>query len=330
MLFILEKVNHLKNVKNLEGPEINAEYSGGSPTGKADAISTKIKGPSKTADTIAMVRVGESRRPGDERICYDPYAIRFISQEVLEFATRNPEKYRAFLAQNERLVPGVGNSIVARVRYFDDVVSSFIGDGLEQLVILGAGYDTRPYRIEGLKNVTVFEVDQLATQKIKVEKIKEIFGSLPRHVTYVSVDIGVDTLSQRLLESGYDRSRKTLFIMEGLLMYLSPGTVDETLSFIAHNSGRHSAIVFDYIPQSVVDGTCELEAGKNWRKGVMDVGEPFRFGIKEGEIETFLTQRGFSNVRNITSRDYKKTYFFGKNEGREINSLLSFAYAVVE
>lgn len=277
-----------------------------------------------------MVRVAESRRPEDECICNDPYAIRFISKEVLEFVTRNPEKYKALVTQNERLVPGAVNSIVVRVRYFDDVVKSSIGDGLEQLVILGAGYDTRAYRIEGLKNVRIFEVDQPVTQKIKVEKIKEIFGSLPGHVTYVSVDIGVDKLDQRLLESGYDRSRKTLFIMEGLFMYLPPETVDETLSFIAQNSGRSSAIVFDYIPQSVVDGTCELEAGKNWRKGVMDVGEPFLSGIKEGEIEIFLKQRGFSNVKNITGNDYKKAYFSGKNEGRVVNNLLLFAYAVVK
>lgn len=297
---------------------------------KTIGMSKTSKGPSKTAETIAMVRVAESRKPEDERICYDPYAIRFISKEVLEFAANNPEKYRAFLAQSERLVPGVSNSIIARVRYIDDLVNSSLSDGLEQLVILGAGYDTRAYRIEGLKNVKIFEVDQPATQKIKMETIKKIFESLPSHVTYVSVDIGIDKLDKRLLESGYGRSRKTLFIMEGLFMYLPPGTVDETLSFIAHNSGRSSAIVFDYIPESVVDGTCELEAGKNWRKGLMDVGEPFLFGIKEGEIESFLTQRGFSNVQNVTSKDYKKAYFFGKNEGRVMNILLSFAYAVVE
>jgi methyltransferase (TIGR00027 family) len=301
-----------------------------SDNAKAIGMSKTSNGPSKTAETIAMVRVAESRRPEDERICYDPYAIRFISKEVLEFASCNPEKYRAFLEQSERLVPGVRNSIIARVRYIDDLVNSAIGDGLEQLVILGAGYDTRAYRIEGLKNIRIFEVDKQATQKIKMEKIEEIFGSLPSHVTYVPVDIGIDKLGLRLLESGYDRSRKTLFIMEGLFMYLQQGTVDETLSFIAQNSGRSSAIVFDYIPQSVVDGTCDLEAGKNWRKGVIDVGEPFQFGIKDGEIETFLTQRGFSKVRNVTSKDYKKAYFFGKNEGREMNSLLSFAYAAVE
>ena len=285
---------------------------------------------SKTAETIAVVRMSESRKPEDERICYDPHAIRFISQAVLDFAAHNPEKYKAFVARNERLVPGASNSIVARVRYFDDVVKSSINEGLEQLVILGAGYDTRAYRIEGLSKIKVFEVDHPATQSIKIEKIKEIFSSLHDHVTYVPTDLEVDEFGQRLLESGYNKSLKTLFIMEGILMYLSPEIVEEILSFIVHNSGKGSAILFDYIPLSVVDGICELEAGQNWRKGVMEVGEPFLFGINDGEIQSFLVQRGFTKIKNTTSEDYKKAYFHGKNEDREVNSLSLFAYAVVE
>ena len=285
---------------------------------------------SKTAETIAVVRMSESRKPEDERICYDPHAIRFISQAVLDFAAHNPEKYKAFVARNERLVPGASNSIVARVRYFDDVVKSSINEGLEQLVILGAGYDTRAYRIEGLSKIKVFEVDHPATQSIKIEKIKEIFSSLHDHVTYVPTDLEVDKFGQRLLESGYNKSLKTLFIMEGILMYLSPEIVEEILSFIVHNSGKGSAILFDYIPLSVVEGTCELEAGQNWRKGVMEVGEPFLFGINDGEIQSFLVQRGFTKIKNTTSEDYKKAYFNGKNEDREVNSLSLFAYAVVE
>ena len=288
------------------------------------------KNPSKTAETIAVVRMSESKKPEDERVCYDPYAIRFISREVLDFAAHNPEKYKAFVARNERLVPGASNSIVARVRFFDDIVNSSINDGLEQLVILGAGYDTRAYRIEGLDKVKVFEVDHPATQSIKIEKITEIFGSLLDYVTYVPMDLELDKFSQQLLKRGYNKSLKTLFIMEGLLMYLSPEIVDELLSFIVHNSGKGSSIIFDYIPLSVVDGTCELEAGQNWRKGVMDVGEPFKFGINDGETESFLTKRGFMKIKDMTGEDYKKAYFHGKNEDRAVNSLSSFVYAVIK
>jgi methyltransferase (TIGR00027 family) len=63
----------------------------------------------------------------------------------------------------ECLFPGLGNSIRARVRYFDDFVKAAVAEGLEQLVILGAGYDTRAYRIDGLCKIKVFEVDHVHT-----------------------------------------------------------------------------------------------------------------------------------------------------------------------
>ena len=97
-----------------------------------------------------------------------------------------------------------------------------IDEGLEQLVILGAGYDSRPYRIDGLNEIRVFEVDHPDTQAVKIEKIKEIFGSLPHHVVYIPADLASDDFVQRLLDRGYDRSRKTLFIMEGVIFYIPP------------------------------------------------------------------------------------------------------------
>jgi len=288
------------------------------------------KSPSQTAEWMALIRAGESRLPESERICYDPLAIRFVGKDMLDFVTRNPEKLKELDAEHERMVPGRCNSIVARVRYFDDTVKTALNNGLEQLVVLGAGYDSRAYRIDGLDKIKVFEVDHPATQRIKKEKILEIFSSLPGHVTYVPVDFASEKLEQRLLESGYDPSQKTLFLMEGLLMYLDYWAVDQLLSFIAHNSGKGSTIVFDYIDGSVVDGTCGKEAGMNWQKMVTDIGEPFLFGIKDGDVKTFLARRGFTNIKNVTSEDYKKAYFHGKNADRVMNTLDFFAYAVVK
>lgn len=96
-----------------------------------------------------------------------------------------------------------------------------IAAGLGQLVIIGAGFDTRAYRFEEVKeNLKVFEVDHPVTQQIKVETIKEIFGALPDHVVCVPVVLGADRLDRRLLENGYEPKLKTLFIVEGLLMDL--------------------------------------------------------------------------------------------------------------
>lgn len=299
-------------------------------TGKPNETDVKKKGPSKMAELIAVHRVVESSLPEGVRIFNDPYAVRLVDPEIFEFARKNPERAKAMREHYERLFPGLGNSIKARVRYFDDFVRASIDEGIKQLVILGAGYDTRAYRIEGLKgNVRVFEIDHPTTQEVKIEKIKGIFSTLPDNVVYVPADFESEDFGQKLLENGYDRSQKTLFVMEGLVMYIPPEAVDETLSFIVGNSGKGSAVIFDYYPKSLVDGTSELEAARNIRNFVMEQGEPLKFGIEEETLEAFLAERGFSRVQSITSEDYKRAYFHGVNEDRAVSSLLFLAHAVV-
>lgn len=140
----------------------------------SNKVDPKPKGPSKMAEMIAVHRFIESSRPQGERICYDPYAAHFVSPEMmraLEETARDPSRAKAISEHYERLFPGLTYSIRARVRYFDDFVKKSIDDGLEQLVILGAGYDTRAYRIDGLKGgVKVFEVDHPDTQDVRPER----------------------------------------------------------------------------------------------------------------------------------------------------------------
>lgn len=280
-------------------------------------------GPGKMAEGIAMIRAYESSKPEDERICYDPYAIHFINPKILEYAAKHRDDANAAMDDST-------GSIVARVRYFDDFVKKSINDGFEQLVIFGAGFDTRAYRIEELENVKVFEVDHPDTQRFKVQKIKEIFGSIPEHVVYVPVDFESQTLGKELFNGGYNRSLRTLFIMEGLIMYITPESVSETLKYIVGNSGKGSAIIFDYFPESVIKGTNKLKIAQDIRNFAIQQGEPLRFGIKEGELKKFLSKFGFSNIKNVTSEDYKKLYFQGKNEKRNVCELVYFAHAMIE
>lgn len=291
----------------------------------------KRKDTSSTAEEITFHRAFESEKSQGERICYDPYARHFLGPEYLMFlkatACNYPEAKKQMEVMN-CLFPGTQNSIIARVRYFDDYLKSTVDEGIKQLVILGAGYDTRAYRIEGLKdNVKVFEVDYHNTQKVKMKKIREIFGYLPSHVRYLDADIGTEELFEKLMENGYEKSFKTLFIMEGLIYYLPPKGVDNLLSSIVQNSPSGSRIIFDYFPQSVVDGTCELEVGKRIHQRVKQSGEPFKFGIKGGGVENFLKERGFSQIQNVSSDDYKEAYF---TDDREVCSLYAFVHAVVD
>ena len=302
------------------------------PAEAATSTDTGIKGkaPNKLAERMAMIRAGESRRPEGERVCYDPYAIRFVGPELGKLLALDPQQHDAAIARLEQGMPGLTNSVIARARFFDDIVKQAIADGLEQLVILGAGYDTRAYRIDGMDRVRVFEVDQPDTVAVKKIKVKEIFGSLPAHVTYVPIDFNAERLDSRLKECGYDPSKKTMFTLEGLIMYLDAKAVDELLAFIAHNSGMGSAVAFDYgRTHSEITSAGYRKESQATRKFTESQGDTLRFAMA-GPVEAFLAERGFKNARNLTDDDYKKAYFTGKNAHRMVSGLLWFAYAVVE
>lgn len=288
------------------------------------------KRPSNTAEEVALIRIVESKKPKSERICYDPLAIRFISSETLKLL-HNPEKAQEMKKEKDVLFRGVANSIAARVRYFDDFVLKSLNDSFQQLVILGAGYDTRAYRMEGIEKVKVFEVDHPSTQKVKIEKIKEIFGSTPHNVKYVPVDFETETMTRKLLDSGYDISKKTLFILEGLIYYIPPDAIDDILSFIQKNSGKRSTILFDYVSKVTdFDESCDKKVAKNLLEFMEENKESLKFTLDEGTVAKYLSKRGYSNIKNMTSEDYKKAYFHGKNNDREVFSLMSFVSAVVE
>lgn len=280
-------------------------------------------GPNKLAERMALGRAMESTRPADERLYYDPYAARFVGPELGAFLATPPGQIDSVNVRLEPGMPGMINSVAARVRFFDDLVREMLGKGLEQLVILGAGYDTRPYRIEGLQSVRVFEVDRPATVEAKKEKIGEIFGSLPAHVTYVPVDFEQERLDLRLAECGYDPSRRTLFTMEGVIMYLDYQAVDALLAFMAQN--RHSAVAFDY-GRIFLDGAPQgwREQGGEVAKFTKSQGDVIKFGMVE-PVEKFLADRGFTKVRNLTDEDIHRLYFEGKRAYRKVNSLLWLA-----
>jgi methyltransferase (TIGR00027 family) len=188
-------------------------------------------------------------------------------------------------------------------------------------VILGAGYDSRAYRFDKMKEqLKVFEVDHPATQADKLAKVRGIFGTIPTHVTFVPVDFNVQTLEKRMPESGYDRALITLFIWQGVTMYLTTKAVDDTLKFVVQHSVPESAIVFDYVYRDVLDGDQKHNEIRNMCRYRFMTGEGLTFGINEGMIEAFLIERGFHQVRDMDANGLKQAYFTGKNTRRKIAS----------
>jgi methyltransferase (TIGR00027 family) len=125
------------------------------------------------------------------------------------------------------------------------------------------------------------------------------------------------TLDERLLAGGYCESNKTLFIWQGVTMYLTPEGVDNTLSFIANHSGPGSTVIFDYFYNETLHDSDHNEM-KHTDRILQATGERLCFGIDQGQTEPFLAQRGFCDIRNATSEDLKELYFTGPNAGRKI------------
>ena len=285
---------------------------------------------SRTADIAIAYRAAEARKRPEDRVCYDPFAESFLGG-IYGLLFRSRLLLRVALMYAERVSPGSRGWTIARHRFIDECVKQSVEGGIRQLVILGAGYDARAYRMEELcRNVRVFEVDHPDTQRTKQEKLRKLVGSLPAHVAYVPVDFDKEKLDVRLLDSGYDRNAKTLFIWEAVTMYLAAEAVDETLAFVANSSGDGSSIVMDYIFQSVVDGTSDLRGAKGFRKQVEKRGDPLTFGIAEGAVQEFFTDRGFDQVDLADSEFVKSAYFRGASRKIYVAPFLAYVHATVK
>jgi methyltransferase (TIGR00027 family) len=115
--------------------------------------------PRKMALQIAGLRAAESLLPIPDRVFHDPYAIEFFDDKAKK-QIQTSDQAKVQIESYNNMMPGVNGAIVSRIRFIDEVVEQCLSSGFRQMVIIGAGYDTRPYRIDGVsEKLKVFEVD---------------------------------------------------------------------------------------------------------------------------------------------------------------------------
>jgi methyltransferase (TIGR00027 family) len=283
---------------------------------------------SKTAAQMALSRALETRAPAGARICEDPLAERFLDRRYKLLLARPVRGGVAWLI--ERLFPGHHHYVLARTRTFDDFLSEQLAAGARQLVILGAGYDSRAYRFASqLRDVAVFEVDHPATSRAKRAKLEAILGAVPAHVRFVPVDFNRDRLDQRLVDSGYRADLRSIFLWEGTVPYLTADAVDDTLRFVAA-SASGSKLIFDYVLRSVLDGTCDLRGAATEHSRMRRTPEPFVFGIAADDVTRFLTERGFTDVSDAGGDELKAHGFPPQRKGAYVKPWWRIVHATVK
>lgn len=163
--------------------------------------------------------------------------------------------------------------MMIRTRFIDDALARAIAAGAAQVVVLGAGLDSRAYRCRDLlRGTRIFEVDHVATQELKRQRVRATVAHLPENLTYVAIDFLRDDLAGVLRRSGCDPTQRTFFVLEGVSMYLSEEALRGALQVVAsHPAG--SGIVFDFIYRSVIDGLRDVDPA--------GVPEPFRTRMRD-------------------------------------------------
>lgn len=249
--------------------------------------------PSLTAEAVCFARALEHLKPEAERVVDDPFAQHFLS----------PAGRRALGAwsagRTTRTFFGLGRAstsyVPLRHRFIDDRLLDALEVGAEQVVLLGAGYDSRAYRFaERLAGRPVYEVDLPAISRFKAHVIAEHSDIFPKtHTVRVEIDFETETLQQSLPRAGFRVGAPTFFTWEGVSMYLTRAAVQATLDAVWALSGSGSAIAFDM--WHLVDDPSLLGTARRTAPAALSfIGEPIIFGIHPEEIDYFLDRRGFA------------------------------------
>ncbi len=168
----------------------------------------------------------------------------------------------------------MGNEARARQTFFDGVVDRYLPD-MAQFVILGAGFDTRAFNLPKNARVRAFEVDTPKTIADKREMLQKA-GIDTTGVTFVAADFEKDDWLSRLVEAGFDPGKPSLFLWEGVIMYLERDAAESTLRKIA-STARGSVVAFDYFTTDVLESQTLFM--RTVRASLNSFGSPLKFGI---------------------------------------------------
>ncbi len=208
----------------------------------------------------------------------------------------------------DRKWPGVRASSIGRTAWIDDQLRDALQNGIKQVVILGAGYDCRAYRLHGMNQLKVFEVDHPSTLTIKKDRLITRLGKLPDNVTYVAIDFDVQDFSTTLKDAGFDQSLPTFFLLEGVMHHLTAEAVDSTLRSISSITIPNSYLVFTYVHRGLIDSTVQFGKMGDVPTTLQESGETWSFGLYPEELADYLTERGFSLIVDVSSLEYRAKY----------------------
>ena len=260
--------------------------------------------PSRTAAFMAIFRVSEHARPAGERVVSDPYARALLPPDLRFAAKLFSLRPTAALLNRyiDRRSPGARTSGVARTRLIDEWIEQ-AAPAMDQVVLLGAGFDTRAWRLDALASARIFEVDHPATATVKQQRLRAAGVDLAR-ATFVAVDFEKEDFVKSLYAAGFDPSRPAIVVWEGVSQYLGADVVSGVIAW-AGRLAPGSRFIFTYVHEGVLNGSRAFAGAGEALANVNASGEPWKFGLTPEQLPSYLRERGLVLLSDLGADDYR-------------------------
>ena len=277
--------------------------------------------PSQTALMVAVLRAHHCHFAPEPKILKDTTAlplsgmadldaVKDYKNGVIEFFSGLSSRETA-----ESFVQQITDSVCMRSRLVEERLTKARKQGLEQLVILGAGLDSTAYRYtEQLNGLPVFEIDHPATQHWKKTRLTECNINLPDNLKFVGFDFENQTLAEALEAGGVRSNAVTMFTWLGVQMYLTPATVQATLAVLGKFPPGSQLIMDFAMPDATHPDEQLQDPVGELNRVVSEMGEPFESTYTEQELETCLKEAGFSDVSFYTVERILDSFLNGNRD----------------
>ncbi len=259
----------------------------------------------------------EQYEPPDRRLVDDDLALSILptGQRAVVHAMRWPLLRRLTIAAGERAVAGSWALITCRKRYIDDKLNEAL-ETTDAVVNLGAGMDTRAYRLARRSDIPVFEVDLAVNITRKRAAVERAIGALPPSVRLVPFDFENGDLIGALTEHGYRADMRTFFIWEGVTQYLSGDAARATLGAL-RASPAGSRLVFTYVRKDFIDGVNMYGAAILYKR-FRQRRQVWRFGLDPDEVSAFVAECGWRLVEQAGPDYFVRRYI--EPTGRDLTA----------
>jgi methyltransferase (TIGR00027 family) len=266
--------------------------------------------PSETAMFAALRRTLAYKEFANDKLGPD-YLAEFFLPAHFRFFLRFRKIRENTKNRLAGVLPGLNEYMIARTVHFDRLFVEALENGIPQIVLLGAGYDSRAYRFAKLNHGTIiYELDMAPTQNRKKNRLESARIIIPPQVKLVPINFNKESLRDVLERAGYKNREKTLFIWEGVSYYLDAESVDTTLEYVSHSSHDETAIAFDYTISISERNIDDYFGVKEFAQTMQEhhASEELMFSIDEGKVGSFLEQRGLKMVDHLSNDEIERTY----------------------